>query len=34
MSTLMLCGSPHNEGGNSTYFLKALKEKLKGKGEI
>ena len=21
MSTLMLCGSPHNEGGNSTYFL-------------
>ena len=34
MSTLMLCGSPHNEGGNSTYFLNALKEKLNGKGEI
>lgn len=34
MSTLMLCGSPHNEGGNSTYFLKALKEKLNGKGDI
>lgn len=34
MSTLMLCGSPHNEGGNSTYFLKGLKEKLNGKGDI
>ena len=34
MSTLMLCGSPHNEGGNSTYFLNALKEKLNDKGEI
>ena len=34
MSTLMLCGSPHNEGGNSTYFLNALKEKLNEKGEI
>lgn len=34
MSTLMLCGSPHNEGGNSTYFLKALNEKLNGNGEI
>ena len=34
MSTLMLCGSPHIEGGNSTYFLKALKEKLSGKGDI
>lgn len=34
MSTLMLCGSPHNEGGNSIYFLNALKEKLNGKGEI
>lgn len=34
MSTLMLCGSPHNEGGNSTYFLNALKEKLNGNGEI
>ena len=34
MSTLMLCGSPHNEGGNSTYFLKALKDKLSGRGEI
>ena len=34
MSTLMLCGSPHNEGGNSTYFLNALKEKLSGNGEI
>ena len=34
MSTLMLCGSPHNEGGNSTYFLNALREKLSGDGEI
>ncbi|MDY3928391.1 MAG: hypothetical protein SOZ34_03405 [Clostridia bacterium] len=34
MSILMLCGSPHDEGGNSTYFLNALKEKLNGKGEI
>ena len=34
MNTLMLCGSPHNEGGNSTYFLKALDEKLNGNGEI
>lgn len=34
MNTLMLCGSPHNEGGNSTYFLSALKAKLNGNGEI
>ena len=34
MSTLMLCGSPHNEGGNSTYFLNALKDKLGGNEEI
>ena len=25
MSVLMLCGSPHNEGGNSTYILEGLK---------
>ena len=30
----MLCGSPHDEGGNSTYLLKALKEKLNGNGDI
>ena len=26
MSVLMLCGSPHNEGGNSTYILEGLKD--------
>lgn len=34
MSTLMLCGSPHNDGGNSTYLLNALKAKLNEEGEI
>lgn len=34
MRTLMLCGSPHNEGGNSTFFLNALKEKMNGEGKI
>ena len=34
MSTLMLCGSPHNEGGNSTYLLTVLKEKLNKDGKI
>lgn len=33
MSTIMICGSPHDKGGNSTYLLEALKEKL-GDGEI
>lgn len=26
MNVLMLCGSPHDEGGNSTYLLNGLKE--------
>lgn len=34
MSVLMLCGSPHNKGGNSTYFLEALKQKLNTNAEI
>ena len=34
MNTLMLCGSPHNEGGNSTFLLNALKEKLNEDGKI
>lgn len=34
MSVLMLCGSPHDKGGNSTYFLEGLKERLNGNGEI
>ena len=33
MSVLMICGSPHDKGGNSTYLLERLKEKLGG-GEI
>lgn len=28
MGILMLCGSPHDKGGNSTYFLEGLKERL------
>lgn len=28
MNTLMLCGSPHDKGGNSTYILEGLREKL------
>lgn len=34
MSTIMICGSPHDKDGNSTYLLEALKEKLGGDGEI
>ena len=34
MNVLMLCGSPHDKGGNSTYLLQALKEKLSVNAEI
>lgn len=34
MNTLMLCGSPHGEGGNSTFYLNALLEKLGGEGQL
>ena len=34
MSVLMLCGSPHDRGGNSVYILEGLMEKLKGNVEI
>ncbi|MGM9550676.1 MAG: hypothetical protein ACI3XA_00275 [Clostridia bacterium] len=34
MSTIMICGSPHGKGGNSTYLLEALNEKLGGVCEI
>ena len=34
MNVLMLCGSPHDEGGNSTYFLEGLNGKLGGKAKI